>query len=134
MIDIDIDRPTKYRLLETYFKAQKKFPDTKIEVFRSPSKGYHIKIWADLPILDRLAVQALLNDDPHRIWYILKRYGMGIKNPFIMFDKKNGKKCKKINMNKILKPHSKLVYKIFKTWGKDEGLVYLKRLARKVKI
>ncbi|MBO3801777.1 MAG: hypothetical protein JTT12_05615 [Candidatus Brockarchaeota archaeon] len=95
MISIDIDEFNVFTLYKTIWKGLKlglKFERAEI----SPSgNGFHVIFSDEVDDLENIIYRAILDDDPYRLRYSIKRYSMGGQVD-ICFSVKNKKKSKKI--------------------------------------
>lgn len=104
-ITIDIDSAKKETLLLTLWKAINLDLDVERVLISPSGMGYHIVLRskdAKSPI-EALMIRALLDDDPYRLRYSLKKLALGVK-PDILFDEKrytNGtiKKAREIEID-----------------------------------
>lgn len=115
MVSVDLDRASPVLLLRAYLSAKRMFPDVPIEVFVSPSGvGFHLKIHKQVSIEENLKVRALLWDEPYRLYYALKKWAMNPQEEYIdlVFDEKNDRKEKLVDLEAMLKPYKTEVEKI----------------------
>lgn len=90
-ISIDIDNGSKFILFKTIKQAIELGFRGNIRVFLSPSHhGYRIKLPGGMSKYNNIQLRALLNDDPFRMRFSIKREALGNSNLDIAFDWKEG--------------------------------------------
>jgi hypothetical protein len=68
-IGVDLDRPSRLRLLMSYFNAKTFFPHNKVEI-KETGHGFHIRIYRRCSSIEKnLDVRRNLGDDPNRLWF-----------------------------------------------------------------
>ena len=88
-VTLDLDTNSTYHLTKTLWKARDYLGNVRVFV-SSSGLGFHIE-GNNKTKLDNLMVRALLDDDPVRIRFSLKRLALGGESE-ILFQTKNGKK------------------------------------------
>ena len=125
-IDLDVTdiNTTVYKLIKNYIYARLKFGKDKVKVYLTSSgRGFRIYIDEDVDVFTNLLERAVMDDDPYRIWYSLKRYAMsGDPNEldvefYYKKSLKTGRRghIKEINMEEIL--GNDLIKKLEQTYG-----------------
>jgi len=73
-VGVDLDSPSQFQLLKTYFNTRYMFPDKEIEIYRSANgEGYHIIVYG---VKSTLKVREMLGDCSDRMRYSEKRSGI----------------------------------------------------------
>lgn len=78
-VDLDISnlKDDVFKLVKNYIYAVRKYGKDRVHVFLTSSKrGFRIHIETEVDILTNLIERAIMDDDPYRIVFSLKRYGM----------------------------------------------------------
>jgi len=78
-VDLDISnlKDDVFKLVKNYIYAIRKYGKDRVHVFLTSSKrGFRIHIETEVDILTNLIERAIMDDDPYRIVFSLKRYGM----------------------------------------------------------
>lgn len=90
-IGVDLDKKDKNMLKFQINKIKKLLPKVKYEV-KETKRGYHIKIFKKVTLLDDIIYRYLLFDDPARICMSMRRLILNPKGDYfdLLFDKKNG--------------------------------------------
>lgn len=94
-ITVDIDGLNFHKLFYAYLNAKEVLGDNikEIKILWSPSgRGFHLKIFLNnqIDLIDNIIIRAVLNDDPYRLRYSLKKYFMKVYSAVdVSFDYKN---------------------------------------------
>jgi len=135
-VDLDISnlKDDVFKLIKNYIYAVRKYGKDKVYVFLTSSKrGFRIHIETEVDILTNLIERAIMDDDPYRIIFSLKRYGMS-GNPeeldVSFYTKKYlrlGKtgEIEEINMEEIV--GKDLIDKLIDTYGTEKFEELLKQ-------
>jgi len=134
-ISVDIDDTSERRLLMSWLMAKKFFSDSKVEVRYSPSHtGFHLIVHKEVSLLDNLLWRSMLNDDPNRIRFSLKRLFMDPDEKYIdlLFDYHKGGKAEVLNLERFLRPFQPKIRKILKNWDKGGIDKMVNEIANKI--
>lgn len=139
-LGVDLDSRSTFRLLHSYFLAERMFPDADKEVgISSSGGGFHMVIDVGLHLIDNLVARSLLKDDPRRISLALEKLGMNSEEKHfdLIFDSKTqggeGGGDKKLDIDRILEPYEEEVEEIHDMWGEQGFVKKIGELSKKIK-
>jgi len=132
-IGLDYDHTNIWKLVVNYFKIKYDHPDSKVDVYISPSgRGFHIKIHKEVSVLENLFYRAKYDDCSKRLKLAMSKLLMDKDTDVdILFDKKGNKKVKKIDIENLIGKDR--IEKVLKEYGSMESFELMVKIAEDLK-